>query len=49
MTAQEIADRYLSSPKGQTPERLAKAKQLADRSKVPWATVDALLLKDSNG
>lgn len=43
MTAQEIADRYLTSPKGQTAERLAKAQALAKRSNVPWVEVKVLL------
>jgi hypothetical protein len=43
MTAQEIVDRYRSG--AQTPERLKKAEALAQRMKVEWSTVLALLEK----
>lgn len=46
MTARDIADRYLLSAKGQTPERLEKAKALAVRMGVPWSKVEELLPKE---
>lgn len=47
MTAQEIADRYRFSQRGQTPARLEKAKALAARMGVPWSQVEELLSKES--
>jgi len=47
MTAQEIATRYTTSAKGQTPERLEKAKALAARMGVPWSKVEELLPKEN--
>lgn len=41
MTAADIAQRLLSGP--QTPERVQKAKGLAQRSQVAWRDVDAIL------
>ncbi len=42
MTAQEIADRLLNHPAGATPERLAKAMALAERSRRTGLFRDAL-------
>ena len=44
MTAQEIADRLLDHPQGATPERLAKAMALAERSRRPGLFREALQL-----
>ena len=43
MTAQDIVQRLIGSPRGVTPERLEKAKALATRSHVPWADVEAVI------
>lgn len=49
MTAQELVSRLVDSPKGITPDRIAKAKARAEACGIMWSAIEALIPKETEG